>query len=209
MKRIPVITLITLMTFVFLFSRCDQSKTETSTSQPDSTQATSTSYGGFGSEVAWGQHLVTIGGCNDCHTPKKMGPNGPEFDMSLELSGNPSRQPAPQVDRKEFESRGYIASTIGFNSYVGPWGISYAANITSDSTTGIGTWTLDQFIRTFRIGKIGGAPQGRDLLPPMPWQGIGKMTDAELKAMYTYLESTKPIHNVVPSPVPPVMPIKK
>ena len=34
--------------------------------------------------------MVTVGGCNDCHTPKKIGPNGPEPDMTKELSGNPA-----------------------------------------------------------------------------------------------------------------------
>ena len=50
-------------------------------------------YGGYESQVKWGEHLVTICGCNDCHTPKKMGPNGPELDMSLMLSGHPSQTP--------------------------------------------------------------------------------------------------------------------
>jgi hypothetical protein len=40
-------------------------------------------------------------------------------------------------------------------------------------------------------------------MPPMPWQFIGKMTDEDLKAVYTYLRSLPPVSNRVPAPVPP------
>ena len=46
---------------------------------------TTSQFGAFDSQIAWGENLVKNGGCNDCHTPKKMGPNGPENDMSLML----------------------------------------------------------------------------------------------------------------------------
>ena len=42
------------------------------------------------SPVERGKYLTLVGGCNDCHTPKKLGPDGPEADMSRELSGNPA-----------------------------------------------------------------------------------------------------------------------
>ena len=211
MKKISVVTLIILMSLIFIFSRCNQGQTDNSETTKDSTQtqtqAALPAYGGFESQVAWGKHIVTIVGCNDCHTPKKMGSAGPEDNMDLALSGSPSQMQGININRKEIESKG-LAST-NMLEWIGPWGISYTANITSDSTTGIGNWTLDQFIRTFKTGKYGGAPEGRNLLPPMPWQGIAQMTDDELKAVYTYLESTKPIHNIVPQPQPPVLAMKK
>src|SRR4051812_37440324 len=37
-----------------------------------------------------GKYLVTTGGCNDCHTPWKMGEKGPEPDMLRMLSGHPA-----------------------------------------------------------------------------------------------------------------------
>ena len=40
-----------------------------------------------------GKYLVTVGGCNDCHTPLKMGAKGPEPDMSRMLSGHPDSFP--------------------------------------------------------------------------------------------------------------------
>ncbi len=209
MKKFSMAILIILMSFILIFSRCNQGASDKTEPPADTTQARAArpAYGGFGSEVAWGKHIVTIGGCNDCHTPKKMGPQGPEDNLDLLLSGSPSQMPPINVDRKEIESKGLAVSNM--TEWVGPWGISYTANITSDSTTGIGNWTLDQFIRTFKTGKYGGAPEGRNLLPPMPWQGIGQMTDDELKAVYTYLESTKPVHNIVPQPQPPVLAMKK
>src|SRR6185295_17401436 len=39
--------------------------------------------------VERGKYIVNAGGCHDCHTPAKMGPNGPEPDMSRMLSGHP------------------------------------------------------------------------------------------------------------------------
>src|SRR5215471_9520792 len=52
------------------------------------------------SPVERGKYLVTVGGCNDCHTPKKMSANGPEPDMSQELSGNPASEKVTPVPAK-------------------------------------------------------------------------------------------------------------
>ncbi len=111
-------------------------------------------YGGFESQVKWGEHLVQICACNDCHTPKKMGPQGPEPDMDLMLSGHPAQMPPPAIDRKMVESKG-LGATQTLTAWVGPWGISYAANITSDST-GIGNWKEEQFIKAIREASIRG-----------------------------------------------------
>ena len=211
MKKISVFTLIILMSSIFIFSRCNQGHSDKTETTKDSTQtqtqAALPANGGFDSQVAWGKHIVTIGGCNDCHTPKKMGPAGPEDNLDLALSGQPSQMPGISINRKEIESKGLAVDN--FTEWIGGWGTSYAANITSDSMTGIGNWTEDQFILCLRKGKYGGAPQGRTLLPPMPWGAFGQMTDDELKAVFAYLESTKPIHNIVPQPQPPVLAMKK
>jgi len=213
-KRIIPFKLIVvlLIGLFFLSSGCHTEQTSsTDKSSGDTAQLANTNqeFGGFESQVAWGKHIVAISGCNDCHTPKKMGPNGVENNMELELSGNPSDIPAPDLARKEIESKGLVLIGGTFTSFVGPWGISYAANITSDTATGIGSWTADQFIRVFKLGKYKGSPGGRDLLPPMPWQGVGQMTDDELKAVFAYLKSTKPVFNEVPQPQPPLSAMKK
>ncbi len=154
-------------------------------------------------QIALGEHLVLIAGCHDCHTPKKMTPKGPVLDMSLALSGHPSKMPPPEVNRSEMEKKG-LAVTQTLTAWVGPWGISYAANLTSDKT-GIGNWQESNFINAIRQGKLKGMANGRQILPPMPWDMYRNMTDEELKAIFAYLKSTKPVQNVVPAPEPPVI----
>ncbi len=149
-----------------------------------------------------GRYLVTVGGCNDCHTPWKMGPNGPEQDMSRMLSGHPEilvMPPAPQVTPPW---GGSVSGT--FTAWAGPWGVSFAANLTPDPDTGLGRWNAQHFIATMRTGRHLGA--GRGILPPMPWQNLGKMTDDDLKATFAYLQSIPVIRNRVPAPIPPPVP---
>ncbi|UEG49537.1 diheme cytochrome c-553 [Ferruginibacter lapsinanis] len=182
-----------------LMTRCSNNKS----TAPETTLQQTSSFGGFETKEKWGEHLVTVGGCNDCHTPKKITAMGPVIDSSLWLSGHPEHMPIPEIDRKLVESKG-LAVTNAMTSWVGPWGVSFAANLTSDSTTGIGAWTLENFITAIRKGKKSGTPGGRPLLPPMPWEWFKHMSDAELDAIFTYLQYTKPIHNVVPPPLPPL-----
>lgn len=162
---------------------------------------TTNRYGGYESPVKWGEHLVTTGGCGDCHTPKKMTNMGPADDSSLLLSGHPAQQPPPDVNRPEVQNKGLVI-TQTLTAWVGPWGISYAANLTPDET-GIGSWTEQQFMYAIREGKFKGLPNSRPLLPPMPWPSFRHMTDDELKAIFSYLKSIKPINNVVPQAQPP------
>jgi mono/diheme cytochrome c family protein len=82
-----------------------------------------------------------------------------------------------------------------------PWGISFAANLTPDQQTGLGGWTAELFIKTMRTGKHFGV--ARPLLPPMPWFSLAALSDRDLKAVFAYLKSIKPIRNQVPQPVPP------
>ena len=187
------------------FVACNQPSAAANTPNADST-ATTAKYNGYESQVKWGEHLVTIGACNDCHTPKKMGAHGPENDSSLLLSGHPAKMPPPDIDRKMVEAKGLAVSNT-LTAWVGAWGISYAANLTSDAT-GIGAWTEAQFIKALREGKYMGLDNTRPLLPPMPWEGIRVMTDDELKAIFAYLKATKPINNVVPAFAPPVTGMK-
>ncbi len=155
-----------------------------------------TSFGGFDSQVKWGERLVFIGGCNDCHTPKKNGPNGPENDMSLMLSGHPAQTPGPAIDPKDAAKKGLIV-TQTFTSWTGPWGTTYAVNLTSDST-GIGTWKEEQFVKALREKKWMGIEGTRPLMPPMSMMPATEMTDDELKAIFAYLKTTPPIKNVIP-----------
>ncbi|SIT83649.1 c-type cytochrome [Pontibacter indicus] len=154
-------------------------------------------------QIKRGEHLVLTSACHDCHTPKKMTDKGPVLDYERALSGHPANEPAPEVNRKEMEQKGLIVTST-LTAWVGPWGVSYAANLTSDAT-GIGNWTEKQFFMAIREGKYKGMENTRSLLPPMPWDMYKHMTDEELRAIFAYLKSTNPIKNVVPAPQPPVM----
>ena len=157
-----------------------------------------------GKDVKRGEYLVNFGGCHDCHSPKVMTPNGPAPDKTRLLSGHPADSPLPPMP----------AGVVGpapnqwgalinndLTAWVGPWGVSYTANLTPDKITGLGGWTAEQFIKTMRTGKHLGV--GRPLLPPMPWYNLAGLSDADLKAIFAYLRTLKPIKNQVPAPVPP------
>ena len=196
-KRLTIVA-VTAAAFMVILIACNQ-EPAASGSSTDSTKtpaAVTPGFGGFESQAKWGEHLVVLGGCNDCHTPKKMGPQGPEDDMSLMLSGHPAQMPPPNFDPKEAAKKGLIV-TQTFTSWTGPWGTTYAANITSDST-GIGNWKEAQFIKALKEKKWMGLDNTRPLMPPMSMMSATVMNDDELKAIFAYLKTTPPIKNVQP-----------
>jgi hypothetical protein len=156
-------------------------------------------FGGFESQVKWGEHIVLLSGCNDCHTPKKMGPNGPEPDMTLMLSGHPAQMPPPAFDAKEAAKKGLIV-TQTFTAWTGPWGTTFAANLTPDST-GLGSWKEEQFIKALKEKKWMGLDNTRPLMPPMSMMPVTLSSDDELKAIFAYLKTVPPIHNIQPAAV--------
>lgn len=147
-----------------------------------------------------GRYLVGIMGCNDCHSPKIMTPQGPIPDPQRLLSGHPANEPGAPVDGNAGVDR--IAFSMGLTSSTGPWGTSFSGNLTSDAT-GIGNWTEAQFKRAITQGLLKGLEGSRPLLPPMPWQNLKDIADEDVHAIFTYLKSTKPVENVVPAPLPP------
>jgi hypothetical protein len=148
-----------------------------------------------------GEYLVTIMGCNDCHSPKIMGPNGPEIIPELLLSGYPSDRPIIKFNDPLLKE-GFGMFYPDLTAAAGPWGVSFAANLTSDQS-GIGTWTEEQFKKALMQGKFKGLDGTRMLLPPMPWFNYTNMKDEDVSAVFAYLKSTKPVVNVVPQPIPP------
>lgn len=148
--------------------------------------------------ISRGEYLVEFGGCHDCHTPKKgFNEQGPIFDEARMLSGHPADEQIPAVDT----TSSWIHSNMALTAWTGPWGISYAANLTPDGATGLGNWTEEIFMKAMREGKHMG--YGRPILPPMPWFSVRNLTDQDLKAVFSYLKSVKPISNKVPEPVSP------
>jgi hypothetical protein len=149
--------------------------------------------------ISHGKYLVTALACNDCHTPFKMGPNGPEPDMTKMLSGHPESMPLPPPP--ETTGPWVWGGSASNTAFYGPWGITYSPNLTPDQNTGMGIWTEDIFIKALRTGKHFGT--SRPIMPPMPWQSYSQLTDDDLKAMYAFLRTIPPIKNTVPDYTPP------
>ena len=151
--------------------------------------------------VKHGEYLVTIMGCNDCHSPKKMGPNGPEIIPELLLSGYPADRPIVKFNNPMIKE-GFGMFYPDLTAAAGPWGVSFAGNLTPDPT-GIGTWSEEQFKKALTQGKFKGLDGTRILLPPMPWFNFTQIKDEDVKAIFAYLKSLPPVKNVVPAPIPP------
>ncbi len=147
-----------------------------------------------------GAYLVTIAGCDDCHSPKMMGPRGPELIPELRLSGYQAGNKLPPVNTEAI-SAGWALMNPDLTAAAGVWGTSYAANLTSDET-GIGNWTEAQFMKALKEGKWKGMDGNRMLMPPMPWQNLSRMDDHDLRSIFAFLKSTRPVKNVVPNSIP-------
>lgn len=150
-------------------------------------------------KVARGKYLVSTSGCHDCHTPWVMGPKGPHPDMTRALSGHPADFKLPPAPKP---SGPWIVSIAATNTaYAGPWGVSFTANLTPDAETGLGKWSARNFRETIRTGRHMG--RGREILPPMPIMVYRNFTDADLEAIFAYLQTLPPVKNRVPEPLPP------
>jgi len=103
--------------------------------------------------IAHGEYLVILGGCNDCRSTKTMSPLGPIPDPNRILSGYPANESVQQANTEIVTTGNGILAGKDFTYYVGPWGISFASNLTPDSTTDIGVWYEDMFIKALRDGK--------------------------------------------------------
>lgn len=144
------------------------------------------------SRVERGRYLVMTSACNDCHSPKIDAQLTP--DPERPLSGRPMTTLPPS------QGEGEIHASLDLTAWSGPWGMSFAANLTPDPETGIGKrYTEASFLQTIRTGK---KPEGEPLLPPMPWPVYRNMTDEDLRAIYAYLRTIKPIKNAVRTALP-------
>jgi hypothetical protein len=150
-------------------------------------------------QIKRGGMLVAAGDCITCHTPFRMGPNGPEKDLARGLSGHPEnlKLGAPPKLDNDWNWAGSATMT----AFVGPWGTSYAANLTPDRETGIGAWREKDFVQAMRTGKHIGV--ARPIMPPMPWQAIATLPDTDLRAIYAYLMAQPAVRNKVPDYSPP------
>ena len=115
-----------------------------------------------------GKYLAAIMDCTGCHTPGA-------------LVGKPEQAFA------------LAGSNIGFE--IPGLGYFYPPNITPDNETGIGTWSETQIIDAVRKGV---RPDGRQLVPIMPWMSYAALDDADAQALAAYLKSLAPIRNPAP-----------
>lgn len=150
--------------------------------------------------VERGEYLVRIMSCHDCHTPWKVGPRGPEPDMSRALTGHPADLKMPPPPRLPEGPWGWLGAGTN-TAFAGPWGVSFTANLTPDPETGLGKWTEQMFIAAMKTGRHEG--KGRPILPPMPYFSVAELTDSDIKALFAYLQSLKPVKNRVPDPIDP------
>ena len=124
-------------------------------------------------QVLRGKYLVTLGLCNDCHTP---GYFFGKPDTTRRLGG----------------------SEVGFQ--VPGLGTFYGPNLTPDEATGLGRWSEADIVTAIRTGM---RPDGRELAPIMPWQAFANLTAADAQAIAAYLKSLPPVKNKVPGPFGP------
>jgi mono/diheme cytochrome c family protein len=122
--------------------------------------------------TARGEYLAKIMDCGGCHTPGA-------------LAGKP-----------DFTAR-LAGSSIGFR--VPGVGVLYPPNLTPDPATGLGRWTTEQIVRAVRHGE---RPDGRRLVPVMPWPTYSALTDADATALATYLKSLPPLPGRAPANTP-------
>lgn len=197
MKKKFLLGIVSIACIILVQQSCSSNSSAEPPKEPEKKELTQ------GELIQRGKYLVNTSGCNDCHTPKIFGPQGMGLDTTKLLSGHPENSPLPPIDKKALKPGYWILFGGDLTSAVGPWGISFPANLTPDTATGLGAWTEDVFIKTLRTGKHLGQEGGRMILPPMPWEEFAQLKDEDLKAIYTYLRALPPIHNKVPSPVAP------
>ena len=149
--------------------------------------------------VTRGAYLVRFGSCHDCHTPHRVGPEGFGPDLTRALSGHPAdfKVVPPGALGPDWMMAGARTNT----AFAGPWGVSFTANLTPDVNTGLGSWSEEMFVATMRTGRHEG--KGRPILPPMPYFVIAELTDQDMRALFAYLQSLKPVTNRVPQPIDP------
>ncbi len=160
--------------------------------------------GGAPTPIERGRYLAQALGCQDCHTATVRGPDGwPVPDGRRLMAGEP--EGGSRWTLAELAPRtGLILTRPMGTGWKGSWGSSFAANLTPDPETGLGRWTEAMFVAALRTGRHEGRSDGRYLLPPMPWanltHAVQGVPEADLKALWAYLQSLPPIRNRVPPP---------
>ena len=198
MKKVLTFSIILILLALLANSCMNNTKKQSGTQQNNVKDTTKTALSPD-QMVKRGDYLVTLLGCDDCHSPKEMGPQGPQVIAASRLSGYPAFRPVMKADPALTKSE-WILFNPDLTMAVGPWGTSFSANLTPDQT-GLGSWTLDNFKTAIREGKFMGQENGRTLLPPMPWQDLKIMTDDDLSSVFAFLKTVTAVSNIVPAAI--------
>ena len=151
-----------------------------------------------GDMVQRGKYLVdTLGACGHCHTPRA----GAEYNMDMYLAGHPANAPYPRYNFSMMQQGIFILTSTQMTAFSGPFGTSFSSNLTPDTETGLGGWTEEMFIQAMRTGLHQGVAGNRKIFPPMPTKHYAQMNDEDLKAIWAYLRTIKPVKNEVSSPL--------
>ena len=148
--------------------------------------------------VQRGKYLVdAVGACGHCHTPRA----GAEYNMDMYLAGHPANAPYPRYNFSMMQQGIFILTSPQMSAFSGPFGTSFASNLTPDNETGLGEWTEKMFIDAMRTGHHQGNKSNRKILPPMATKHYAQMNDEDLKAIWAYLKTIKPVKNEVSPPL--------
>lgn len=151
-----------------------------------------------GDMVRRGKYLVdTLGACGHCHTPRA----GAEYNMDMYLAGHPANAPYPRYNFSMMQQGIFILTSPQMSAFSGPFGTSFSSNLTPDTETGLGEWTEKMFIDAMRTGLHQGVAGNRKIFPPMPTKHYAQMNDEDLKAIWAYLRTIKPVKNEVSPPL--------
>lgn len=192
MKKKTLLSFTAIAICIFVVSCSDSSEKKSTEKQAGMTKD---------EMIARGKYILSTSGCNDCHTPKNMTAQGPVPDMSRMLSGHPAGDSLPPYDKNMVGQ--WILFSPDLTACVGPWGVSYSANLTP-SETGLKNWTEENFMNAMRNGWHMGMQNQRPIMPPMPWQELKNMTDDDLKSVFAFLQTIPPVDNLVPAYEPPM-----
>lgn len=144
--------------------------------------------------VQRGKYLVdAVAACGYCHTPR----TGADYNMNMYLAGHPAGQPSPRYNFRMIREGIFIVTAPQLSAFSGAFGTSFASNLTPDKETGLGEWTEEMFIKAMRTGRHQGVESNRKILPPMPVKHYAQMNDEDLKAIWAYLRTIKPVRNEV------------
>lgn len=143
-----------------------------------------------------GRYLATIGVCEACHTPPKVSddPPGPGDKETIaaerDFRTDPDWFQYLDPDRR---NAGGVPFIIRVNKDLG--GVVYSRNITPDSETGIGDWSVEDIVRSLRTGET---PDGRVLFLFAPHTFFKNLADSDAEALAVYLKSLPPVRYQVP-----------